>query len=340
MPGLAAGIHKGLDVGTNLALKKQDLDIARARLEISARMQDRADEQFAFDVKKHRVSNVFKKITNYESQVERIRTSPGADEPGQQDKLRLLEQAIGEGYGELDMMFPGLPKETGLMEGTPGTEGLASLPAEMYYTNTPEKQIATARNVYNQKLETEHHYKALLEQVKALHRKPESYRSSKAGVDALIQGRKDVAGMKDKRTSLQKNAEAAGFGNVKEWLKWKAENKGGSEKAKEKQLSDVKTNFFKQLNQYYSAKRGVGQFIEDPNKELIAKEARQRAKYLATQYKDLGGDLKDLGIAETEETDKTQIDAPVFKTAEDVRTAYQAGKISKEAAKKILMENF
>jgi len=39
----------------------------------------------------------------------------------------------------------------------------------------------------------------------------------------------------------------------------------------------------------------VGQFIEDPNKELVAQESLERARRLADQYVRKGGDIRDLG---------------------------------------------
>lgn len=73
------------------------------------------------------------------------------------------------------------------------------------------------------------------------------------------------------------------------------------EAQKTKRLGGLKKDFFHQLDQHNSAARGVGQFIEDPNKERVAQESLQKAQTIAQQYVDEGGDPRDLGLIPQEE---------------------------------------
>ena len=63
-----------------------------------------------------------------------------------------------------------------------------------------------------------------------------------------------------------------------------------------KELESLKSDFMQQIGRYYSAKRGVGQFVPDPNKEEVAKEAHKSAMGIAKQYVAAGGDWGDLGL--------------------------------------------
>jgi len=66
--------------------------------------------------------------------------------------------------------------------------------------------------------------------------------------------------------------------------------------AEKGELGILASRYEKHLTQYRSAKRGVGAFYEDPNKEQIANEALKSAKIVSQQYIDAGGDPKNLGI--------------------------------------------
>ena len=65
-----------------------------------------------------------------------------------------------------------------------------------------------------------------------------------------------------------------------------------------KGLESLKSDYMQTMGRYWSAKRGEGQFIEDPNAQQVAKEALKAAVVMAGQYKDRGGNIKDLGIDE------------------------------------------
>ena len=65
-----------------------------------------------------------------------------------------------------------------------------------------------------------------------------------------------------------------------------------------KGLESLKSDYMQTMGRYWSAKRGEGQFIEDPNAQQVAKEALKAAVVMAGQYKDMGGNIKDLGIDE------------------------------------------
>ncbi len=64
----------------------------------------------------------------------------------------------------------------------------------------------------------------------------------------------------------------------------------------ERKLNKIASRFQNASNQYNSATRGVGRFIEDPNKERIAKESFVKSLNLAVDFKKNGGDPNSLGI--------------------------------------------
>lgn len=67
-----------------------------------------------------------------------------------------------------------------------------------------------------------------------------------------------------------------------------------------KSLESLKSDYMQTMGRYWSAKRGEGQFVEDPNAQQVADEALKAAVVMAGKYKDMGGDVKDLGISEKE----------------------------------------
>jgi len=77
------------------------------------------------------------------------------------------------------------------------------------------------------------------------------------------------------------------------------------------------------IGQYNQASRGVGQFIEDPNKERVAKESLERALTIAIQHKKAGGNPSALGI-----------------TPESIREQYKAGNIEESKAVALLQVLF
>ncbi len=68
---------------------------------------------------------------------------------------------------------------------------------------------------------------------------------------------------------------------------------GGKENKKLEQLHD---NYYKLIGRADQAKRGVGEYLPNTNKQEVAKDNLDRALIIAKQYADAGGDIKDLGI--------------------------------------------
>jgi len=67
-----------------------------------------------------------------------------------------------------------------------------------------------------------------------------------------------------------------------------------------KNLKEISTWFKWHLGQYNSAKRGVGQYIKDPNKDQIAQDELGRAATMAKRYLEKGGNVEDLGLVTRE----------------------------------------
>jgi hypothetical protein len=118
------------------------------------------------------------------------------------------------------------------------------------------------------------------------------------------------------------------------------EKESPKEKQKRKRLDDLSQRFFQQIGRYYSAKRGVGQFIQDPNKEAVANEALESAKLIAQQYVEAGGDPRDLGLDSIGQPTRTTTGTSSYKTAEEVKAAYKAGTLTKDEATQILRQQF
>lgn len=81
--------------------------------------------------------------------------------------------------------------------------------------------------------------------------------------------------------------------------------KGISEKAKAetKKLTDIASDYQQAIGRYYTLMSGVGIMSEALGKknEKMAQEAKEQADTLAKQYKELGGDVADLGVMEAED---------------------------------------
>lgn len=84
---------------------------------------------------------------------------------------------------------------------------------------------------------------------------------------------------------------------LKAWKAKETEGKGEEAERKrgQKELDTIRQDYFNEIHQYNMAKRGVGQYIADPNKEQVAQESLERARRLADQYVRKGGDIQDLG---------------------------------------------
>lgn len=78
---------------------------------------------------------------------------------------------------------------------------------------------------------------------------------------------------------------------------------------KEKSLKSIKDDFQQTIGRYYSSKRGTDQYVPSENQEEVTKEAEAQAKALALRYKELGGDVRDLGISEDMLLDGTEPEA-------------------------------
>jgi hypothetical protein len=98
---------------------------------------------------------------------------------------------------------------------------------------------------------------------------------------------------------------------------------------KDRMLERLASDYFQEIGRYGSALRGVGQFIPDKNKEFVAQHHLRSATKIAEQYKNMGGNLADLGITQSEYT-----------TPEEVKQAFKDEKITREEATKILINQF
>jgi len=116
-----------------------------------------------------------------------------------------------------------------------------------------------------------------------------------------------------------------------------AETETIEEKNKGKKLESLKSDFMQQIGRGYSAERGVGQFVEDPNKQLVAKKAYDSALIIAQTYVNSGGKWEDLGLEDpSKKTDElpeglTEIDIDhnmkkYNKTREEVIAKFLEGK--------------
>lgn len=94
-------------------------------------------------------------------------------------------------------------------------------------------------------------------------------------------------------------------------------------KGPRRDLKALSSRYQAQIGRYYSAKRGVGQFIADPNKEQVATEALKSAETIAVEYVKAGGKPEALGI-----------------TAQGIKADFEAGKISKKKAIYLLQNLF
>ena len=76
----------------------------------------------------------------------------------------------------------------------------------------------------------------------------------------------------------------------------------GKDKAEQKKLTDIASDYQQAIGRYYSLMSGVGIMSEALGKQnqKMAEEAKTQADNLAKQYKDLGGDVADLGVMEVE----------------------------------------
>jgi|GEM_PF-4942566 len=111
----------------------------------------------------------------------------------------------------------------------------------------------------------------------------------------------------------------------------------GKMSPKEKRLKTLRENYFKQIAAARSAAKNIDPLMGDIEVDVkaVREDAKKKAKILAEEYVKEGGKLEDLGL-EKEKSKKTK----EYKTAEDVRTDFKAGKISEKEAEKILQKKF
>jgi len=114
-------------------------------------------------------------------------------------------------------------------------------------------------------------------------------------VTAPVQSQQDL----QNRQNSGQIPETAQFGKVSKFKGAGTDKTKAEKKASAAKLEKIKSNYFTTIGRYYSSKRGVGQYITDPNKEKVAEEAATAADIIAQQYVASGGDIKDLGISET-----------------------------------------
>ena len=120
--------------------------------------------------------------------------------------------------------------------------------------------------------------------------KPPPFAQTKEGVILKGQQALEAAKIKagSKAPTLKPMLNASNQWTYHEWKDgdWVDTGKVAKEPKKK---DDLKQVYFQQIGRYYSAKRGVGQFIQDPNKELVAKDALRAAEIIAIQYVKNGG---------------------------------------------------
>lgn len=67
------------------------------------------------------------------------------------------------------------------------------------------------------------------------------------------------------------------------------------------ELKDIKKDYMQSIGRSNSAKRGVGQFVPDPNSEKVAAQEKARADELADLFVESGGKLSQLGLPDIPE---------------------------------------
>ncbi len=92
-------------------------------------------------------------------------------------------------------------------------------------------------------------------------------------------------------------------------------SKADKERAEAGNLKDLASDYQQAIGRHYSAARGVGQYVADPNKQKVAADALRQSQNIAIQYAKKGGDVRDLGV--TPESIKQALDI----LGEEVRSA-------------------
>jgi len=113
----------------------------------------------------------------------------------------------------------------------------------------------------------------------------------------------------------------------------KKEKKEKKEK-EDKTLANLKKEYKSLKDKFRSAKRGVGQFIEDPNKAEVAESYRKEMMRAAQQYVEGGGNPEDLKLTREEYNTMTGADAttlPEGVTEEDLQHTMQLHDMTREA---------
>jgi len=107
----------------------------------------------------------------------------------------------------------------------------------------------------------------------------------KAMMDQVKSDKKDKAAMDRAKLAADARIKAANISASKK-----------DDTSNTKELESLKSDYMAQVGRGYSAERGVGQFVEDPNKQVVAKKAYESAQIIAQQYVNSGGKWEDLGL--------------------------------------------
>jgi len=105
----------------------------------------------------------------------------------------------------------------------------------------------------------------------------------------------------------------------------------------EKRQKELRESFWKQVTQARSAAKNIDPIMKDIDVDVqaVRKDANEKAKVLADEYVKAGGKLEDLGMkAESQKQESKKFGK--YKSAEDVKAAYKAGKIKRSEAIKLL----
>lgn len=121
--------------------------------------------------------------------------------------------------------------------------------------------------------------------------------------------------------------------------KLQPDKKGGSSKMtdQEKRKKSLKDNYYKQIAQARSAAKNIDPLMKDIDVDVkkVQEDAMAKAQILADEYVKAGGKLEDLGLEKPSLKKSKE-----YKTADEVKKAYQGGSLTEKEAEKILQKQF
>lgn len=299
---LARGLSQGLSVGIPLAVKKFALDQEQFKFEQLMKTKQDNLELARNELQEEKRTAKIKVLTE---------SAKEFAEAGDQKGLSSIhEQLVGlgqMGLPEVPGMSPEVLDIAQQLRGEGGVPLEEGIPRKFYTPPTPFEE-------FKKEKELEHGFKTELEKLKqgGKTKKGDISKTSEAYLTKQL-----AEGNIDWETYVKRRKRIA-----------TATRKPGADKdikteKNEKKLKGLKTSYEKTVGRYNAASMGVGQFIPDPNRQVVADQEKKRAVNLAIQYKKSGGNPEDLGI-----------------TADGIKKDYQDKKISKEHAVRLLKELF